>query len=139
MRALLRVLLLIVMVGSAMCGAMAKGRGALLVADRVSHDFGVIDSRSGDVHCTFVVTNRGDEPLVIERVVTSCSCTKANISRKPLAVGESRVMKVTYEVRKMPIGLFSKSILIFSTSRDDDMVRFTISGRSSYKHRDREE
>ncbi len=135
MRVFVKISLLLALV---LCvdGAMGQTRkGALLVADRTTHDFGVIDYRGGDVSCTFVVTNHGDEPLVIERVVTSCSCTKANISRKPLAIGESRVMKVTYEVKKMPIGLFSKSILIFSTSRDDEMLRFTINGRSSYKSR----
>ncbi len=130
-----RLLLLLVALGS-MGWAMAEEHGALLVADREKHDFGVIDSRGGDVHCSFTITNMGDEPLVIERVVTSCSCTKANLSRKPLGVGESREMKVTYEVRKMPIGVFTKSILIFSTSRgDDDMTRFTIMGRSSYRSR----
>ncbi len=133
MRAIFRVFLLLAFL-SFVGGVGAKTKsGALLVADRVNHDFGVINSRGGDVNCSFTVTNRGDEPLVIERVVTSCSCTKASISRKPLAPGESREMKVTYEVRKMPIGLFSKSILIFSTSCDEDMMRFTISGRSSYK------
>ncbi len=110
-------------------------RGALLSADHQNHDFGVINSRGGDVECTFTIQNIGDEPLVIERVVTSCSCTKAHISRKPLAPGESRDMRVVYEVRKMPIGLFSKSILIFSTSCDEDMMRFTINGRSSYRPR----
>ncbi len=110
-------------------------RGAKLCARELTYDFGVIDYKGGDVHHTFLIENCGDEPLVIERVVTSCSCTKASISRKPLAVGERREMKVTYEVRKMPIGLFSKSILIFSTASDDDMTRFTITGRSSYKSR----
>ncbi len=135
MRVFFRIFLLLAMLGF-VSGVEAKPKGgALLTADRLTYDFGVINSRGGDVHCTFTVTNKGNEPLVIERVVTSCSCTKANISRKPLAPGESREMKVTYEVKKMPIGLFSKSILIFSTSRDEDMMRFTITGRSSYKHR----
>lgn len=127
-----RLFFLVALVVASISGAMAEGMGAKLCARELNYDFGVIDYRGGDVHHTFLIENCGDEPLVIERVVTSCTCTKASISRKPLAVGEKREMKVTYEVRKMPIGLFSKSILIFS-SCEDDMTRFTITGRSSYR------
>lgn len=113
--------------------------GALLVVDTLQHNFGVIDSRGSDVHYSFYIENRGDSPLVISRVEKSCSCIKTHLSNKPLAVGERREFKVTYEVRKMPIGVFSKSVILYTNSRDCEMKRFTITGRSSYKKGDDED
>lgn len=104
--------------------------GALLHCDSMSHDFGVIDRRVEDVWHTFTVENRGDEPLIIKRVDRSCSCMRVSFSRRPIAPGDSRDMRVIYEVRKMPEGLFSKVVQIYSNSRDAGFTQFTITGRS---------
>ncbi len=107
-----------------------SGEGALLYCEDMSFDFGTIDRRVEDVWHTFIIENQGDEPLAILRVERSCSCMKVSLSKRPLAPGERRTMKVTYEVRKMPPGLFSKVVQIYSTSRDSGFAQFTITGRS---------
>ncbi len=104
--------------------------GALLYCDSMSYDFGTVDRRLEDVWHTFRIENRGDEPLIITRVERSCSCMKVALSRRPIAPGESRDMRVTYELRKMPPGLFSKVVQIYSTTRDTGFSQFTITGRS---------
>lgn len=104
--------------------------GALLYCDSLSHDFGTVDRRIEEVYHTFTIENRGDEPLIIKRVERSCSCMRAVISKRPIAPGDSRDMRVIYDVRKMPEGIFSKVVQIYSNSRDTGFEQFTIMGRS---------
>ncbi len=130
MRHLTALLLLIVSITQA-----RAAEGALLHCDSMTHDFGVVMRHLEDVEHTFTIENRGDEPLIIKRVVRSCSCMKVSISKRPIAVGESRQMRVIYELRKMPPGLFSKVVQIYSSSRDESMAQFTITGRSIFVER----
>ncbi len=127
MRGFLTTLLLLVASHVASYGA----EGALLHCDNMTHEFGVVDRRGGDIVPTFTIENRGDTPLIIKRVVRSCSCLKVSLSRRPIETGGSREMRVTYELRKMPPGLFSKVVQIYSSSRDEGFSQFTITGRSS--------
>ncbi len=112
-----------------------KSDGALMYCDTLTHDFGDVERRRSEIEYTFTIENRGDEPLIITRVVRSCSCMKAHISKRPIAVGESREMRVVYEVHKMPEGPFSKVVQIYSTSRDGGFMQFTIMGRSVTKEK----
>ncbi|MFI3258746.1 MAG: DUF1573 domain-containing protein [Rikenellaceae bacterium] len=113
--------------------------GPLLYCDSMTFDFGVVSRKKGEITHTFVIENCGDAPLVITRVERSCSCMKAQISKRPIAVGERRILKVTYEVMKMPPGLFSKVVQIYSNSRDMGFAQFTITGRSVSVRRNYEE
>lgn len=110
--------------------------GALIYCENLTYNFGTVDRKREDIQHIFVIENRGDEPLIIKRVERSCSCMKATLSKRPIAPGESREMKVLYEVRKMPPGLFSKVVQIYSTSRGDTgFTQFTITGRSVMRNR----
>lgn len=109
--------------------------GALLYCAEMTHNFGVVNRREGDQKHTFIIENRGDEPLVITQIVSSCSCMKSSISQRPILPHEKRELKLTYELKKMPIGTFSKSVVLHTTSRDGKPARFTLSGRSSYTPR----
>ncbi len=106
-------------------------KGAEIYCEAPSYNFGIVDRGKDDIYHTFVIENRGDEPLIIKRVERSCSCMKASLSKRPIAPGEKRELKVAYEVRKMPEGLFSKVVQIYSSSRGDSgFMQFTITGRS---------
>ncbi len=121
--------------GSLQCYA---GEGALLHCDTMSHDFGVVARHLEDVEHTFLIENLGDEPLIIKRVERSCSCMKVSVSRRPIPPGGSRQMRVIYELRKMPEGLFSKVVQIYTSSRDESLAQFMITGRSvSVRRKDR--
>ncbi len=114
---------------------VAEANGAVLHCDSMVHDFGVVNRREGELRHRFTIENRGDEPLIITNIVASCSCMKHSISRKPIAPGESRELRLTYELKKMPPGRFSKSVVVYSTTRDKTPVSFTLSGRSSHTTR----
>lgn len=91
-------------------------RDAELTFDVSGHDFGVIARKGGDVSFDFEYTNTGKSPLIITKVVTSCSCTKASFSKRPVVAGEKGVVKITYEPRTQS-GTFCKLINVYSNSK----------------------
>ncbi len=104
---------------------------AQISLDHPEHDFGKFNMRD-DIEHTFVVTNIGEQPLVITNVATSCSCLKASISKRPLRGGESRTMKVKYDAHKMPVGPFERTIEISSNSKIRQVYIIKLIGRSCY-------
>ena len=61
-------------------------------------DFGTIRETDGRVSHTFTGVNRGDSPLVILDVVTTCGCTVPDFSKKPILPGEKTQITVTYDL-----------------------------------------
>mgnify|MGYP002642102364 FL=1 len=67
----------------------------VLSIDRMEHDFGQI-ADVAPVETSFVLTNNGDEPLLITSAQGSCGCTVPEYPKDPIAPGESRDMKVSF-------------------------------------------
>jgi len=63
--------------------------------DRMEHDFGKIPD-TAPVETSFVITNTGDKPLLVTNAQGSCGCTVPEYPKEPLAPGESRDMKVSF-------------------------------------------
>ena len=80
--------------------------GAHLHFYETTHDFGDIPRKGGNLVREFEFVNDGTEPLVLLRVLTSCTCTKASFSKRPVAPGERGVGKVIYEPHKKDSNLF---------------------------------
>lgn len=104
-------------------------QGAQMTFTTNSYDFGDIARKGGDVECTFEFVNDGDKPLVITRVVTSCSCTKAEYSKKPIPAGAKSTIKIIYEPHKKEPGVFHKVIQIFTNTADKRKI-VTVKGNS---------
>ena len=104
-------------------------KGAQMTFVTNSYDFGDIARKGGDVECTFEFVNDGDTPLVIARVVTSCSCTKAEYSKKPIPAGAKSTIKIVYEPHKKEPGVFHKVIQIFTNTADKRKI-VTVKGNS---------
>lgn len=45
----------------------------------------------------YIITNKGDAPLIISDYKVSCSCTKAVLPEKPILPGESFSLHVTFD------------------------------------------
>ena len=58
-------------------------------------DFGKI-KQSVPAVATFVVTNIGTEPLIIEQANPTCGCTISDYTKSPIAPGKTGVIKATY-------------------------------------------
>ncbi len=92
-------------------------------------NFGDIERKGGDVRHDFMFTNMGDKPLVILRVVTTCSCVKASYPKRPIAVGEKGMVRITFEPHKSEPGVFSKVIQIYTNTRTGRQL-LTVQGNS---------
>ena len=52
------------------------------------YDLGSIPEDGGTVSRVYTFRNSGNAPLVVVRAETSCTCTKADISKKPVMPGQ---------------------------------------------------
>lgn len=104
-------------------------QGAHLRLDVATHDFGDVPRKGGDLEREFTYTNDGSVPLVLTRVITSCSCIKASFSKRPVPPGGTGVIRIIYEPLKSEPGAFNKVIQVYSNSVDGRDV-ITVQGNS---------
>lgn len=78
--------------------------------DKTTHEFGTILWKN-PVTATFKITNKGDKPLVISNVTTSCGCTVADWTKEPIAPGKTGIVSSTFDAKA--IGRFQKSVGIY--------------------------
>jgi hypothetical protein len=84
-------------------------KAAVISWEKESYDFGVI-VQAKPVSASFTFTNKGNEPILVSDVVTSCGCTASDYSKEPIMPGKSSSIKVTYNAAN--IGAFSKSVTV---------------------------
>ena len=70
--------------------------------------------------CEFIFTNTGKEPLIIEKAKGSCGCTVPEWPKEPIAPGETAVMRVNYDEKR--VGPYTKSITITSNAKQSPKV-----------------
>lgn len=95
--------------------------------DELSHDFGTIAEDGGAVAHIFRFTNTSSEPLVIVNATTSCGCTKAEFSRKPIPAGAKGEIVVLFDPMNYP-GMFARRVTVI-TSAGRLPEPLTVSGR----------
>lgn len=83
------------------------------------HDFGqLIDGEK--VSYSFKFTNSGNAPLIITNAKGSCGCTVPNWPKEPIMSGESGVIQVNYDEKR--VGSFNKSITITSNAKNSPQI-----------------
>ena len=123
-----RVLCSILFIVAVAC-AYAQATRPIMVFDRVTHDFGDVPRKGGDLVKEVRFVNKGDAPLVIKKITKSCSCMSVVYSRKPVMPGEAAVIKIKYEPHKVEPGIFHKAIQIYS-NESTEVRLITIQGNS---------
>ncbi len=83
--------------------------------NEMNHDFGEV-LEGPDALCKFVITNKGKEPLVIQKAQASCGCTVPTYSKEPIAPGGTGTIDVAFHTQGKPAGQFNKSITITSNA-----------------------
>ena len=81
-----------------------------VVFQKLTHDFGAIATADGEQEYSFEFTNRGTQPVTIQKVTTSCGCTTSGWTKEPVAPGKNGYVKVTY--RPSEITAFSKTVTV---------------------------
>lgn len=97
-------------------GMASAQKKAVISADKTSFEFGTIKEADGKVSHTFQITNKGEMPLVITRVIASCGCTTPEWPKEPIAPGKDAEIKVTFDPAGRP-GPFSKTISVYSNGK----------------------
>jgi len=79
------------------------------------HDFGKIKQNSTENKYTFIFTNTGDKPLIIENAKGSCGCTVPQWPKEPIPPGETGEILVDYKPGKQK-GTQRKTVLLIRTN-----------------------
>lgn len=94
--------------------------------DTSSHNFGKFEEDKVQT-AVFNYTNTGNEPLVIQQVMTSCGCTVPSYTKTPVKPGEKGQIKISYNGRGKSAGYFKKMITV-RTNASNGIVRIHIEG-----------
>lgn len=86
--------------------------------ESIEHNFGKVKESVGSVTCDFKFKNTGTEPIIIQRVQTTCGCTTPDYTKEPVLPGKEGVIKVTFTTTGR-IGSFYKGITIFTNVPDE--------------------
>jgi len=102
-----------------------KANGPIAKFDKTVHDFGDIIQNSPGT-ASFILTNDGNEPLVISSATASCGCTNLSWSRDPVLPGKSVTISATYNAAAP--GAFMKTVTV-KTNAGDQPVILQIKGK----------
>ncbi len=91
------------------------------------YDFGSVNQGEKVDH-RFLVRNRGDEPLTITQLHSSCGCTAATLSVKSIAPGKSGEVKVTFDSANFA-GQVNKTVTLDSNDPRNPSTVLTMQGK----------
>lgn len=89
------------------------------------YDYGTVQEHGNGVH-EFKFTNTGNAPLILSSAKGTCSCTVPSWSKEPIAPGESGVIVVRYDTKR--VGAINKSVTITSNAVNEPTKVIRIKG-----------
>jgi hypothetical protein len=111
---------------------VAMSQKAVISFEEKSHDFGKVNEEDGKITHVFDFVNRGNAPLVVNRVQASCGCTTPTWTKEPIEPGKKGSVTVTYNPQGRP-GTFNKTITVYSNAAEEQFV-LNINGEVLSKH-----
>jgi len=128
---------------------VGSSASALVAVAEDNFDFGAISMKDGDVTHDFKIKNNGSEPIIIQKVFTSCACTTAFVTdasdkeygkfgmpghkgilpktKIEIAPGDSVTLKAVFNPAKhgpAGVGLAKRSIYVETNSSETPEVEF---------------
>lgn len=100
--------------------------GPVAAVDGETFNFGVMQRGGSESH-EFIVTNKGNAPLTVEVGRTSCKCTLGEVSKKPLAPGESTPVRLEWVAKSVP-GDFRQVATLLTNDPRRPTVELTVEG-----------
>lgn len=90
-------------------------------------DFGQFPWHEEQANESCIICNKGNMPLVINDVITSCGCITVEYSKEPVLPGENLALRVNYKAEHS--GHFNKTITIYCNA-EGSPFRLNISGNA---------
>ncbi len=100
-----------------------------LAVDQPTFNFGAVPQGKKVDH-VFTFTNKGDAPLTIEQVRTSCGCTAANTAARLIEPGKKGEIKVTFDSTNYA-GTISKTVFVHSNDPQVPIYSLILQGTVS--------
>lgn len=97
-----------------------------LVVDAPRYDFGTV-MQGEKVEHNFSFRNAGDEPLLIDKVKSSCSCTASLVSSKEIPPGASGTIQAVFDSTRFH-GRIHKTIFLYSNDPQQPNSEFLLEG-----------
>ncbi len=88
-------------------------KGPVIKFESVVYDYGTI-YQGANGGCEFQFKNEGDSPLLLTNVTSSCGCTVPKWPKDPVFPGQTAVIQVTYDTKRL--GTISKQINVASNA-----------------------
>lgn len=103
----------------------AKSFGQQLFFAETTYNFGeMMEDGPGTFKIEF--KNKGDQPIIINRVRSSCGCTIPSWPKEPVAPEQTGEIEVKYNTALT--GSFMKSVYIYSTA-ENSPVKLMVKGK----------
>jgi hypothetical protein len=93
--------------------------------DTTEYNLGIIPYNGSGMH-TYLVINKGAEPLIITHCVKSCGCTSVDWTKTPIKQGETGIVKVVYNTKKP--GIFIRNVEVYSNDPLHPKIALIIKG-----------
>lgn len=98
-----------------LCCSLSGMAQPQMLVDKHVYEFGAI-LWNKPVAATFTLTNKGNKPLVISHVSTSCGCTAVKWTQTPIAAGKSGNVTATFDASTL--GHFDKMVGVYCNASD---------------------
>lgn len=79
--------------------------------NEMTHDFGKIKVDTEN-KASYIVTNTGSKPLIIEKVDVSCGCTTAKKPEKPILPGKSDKIEIVFHPKPGQLNEQKKTVTV---------------------------
>lgn len=102
-----------------------KVNGPVIFYTENKHDFDTINTSEGGCY-VFHYTNKGDAPLIISDVLTSCGCITKEWNKAPLNADESD--SIVLHIRSKSLGRLQKAIVVKNNSVNESTTIIRLEG-----------
>ncbi len=100
----------------------AQEKSAIIHFENKKHDFGQINPQKDSIFTTtFFFENKGNTPLIIQKITTSCGCTVPEWTKEVVKSGQKGSIRITFNPKGYS-GKFSKSIFVKSNAEKDVII-----------------
>lgn len=105
------------------------GQDKINIVGGAFRDFGTLQEDDAPWSATIKWQNVGQEPLVVTRVTTGCSCVAAEYQRSPIKAGEQGWVRVTFNPKDRVGGVMQRVYIYTNLSERTPSTIVTLRGR----------